>query len=178
MKHPLHLFNYCPKCGSNRFSVNDFKSKYCEDCGFVFYFNASAANVALIVNEKNELLVAQRAKEPAKGTLDLPGGFADCMETAEEGVIREVMEETGLNVTATRYLFSLPNIYIYSDFEVHTLDMFFLCEVKNCTLIHPDDDVEKLQWIPMDKIEPERFGLQSIRKGIVRFINEFVEKGK
>lgn len=178
MEHPLRLFKYCPKCGSNKFVINDFKSKRCEDCGFVFYFNASAANVAIIVNNKNELLVARRAKEPAKGTLDLPGGFADCGETVEDGVAREVMEETGLHVTATKYLFSLPNVYIYSGFEVHTLDMFFLCEIENMNFIQPNDDVEQLQWIPIEEIDPSEFGLQSIGKGVKKFINEFVEKRK
>ena len=38
------------------------------------------------LNEKKELLVCRRAKEPAKGTLDLPGGFIDMNETGEEGV--------------------------------------------------------------------------------------------
>lgn len=98
MKHPLAQFLYCPECGSPHFEVNNEKSKKCTDCGFVYYFNPSAATVALILNEKNELLVCRRAKEPAKGTLDLPGGFIDMNETGEEGVAREVLEETGLKV--------------------------------------------------------------------------------
>ena len=75
MNHPLAQFLYCPECGSPHFEVNNEKSKKCTDCGFVYYFNPSSATVALILNEKKELLVCRRAKEPAKGTLDLPGGF-------------------------------------------------------------------------------------------------------
>ena len=45
-----------------------------------------AATVALILNGRNELLVCRRAKEPAKGTLDLPGGFIDMTETGEEAL--------------------------------------------------------------------------------------------
>lgn len=166
-EHPLRLFGYCPRCGSNHFAENDFKSKKCGNCGFVLYFNPIAATVAVIMNEKGELLVARRAKEPAKGTLDLPGGFTDSFETAEEGVAREVAEETGLTVTGTRYLFSLPNKYIYSGFEEHTLDLFFLCRV-NSQAIKANDDVEELHWVALDSVVPEEFGLQSIRKGIER----------
>lgn len=94
MEHPLSQFKYCPKCGSEHFEIHNEKSKFCKDCGFVYYFNSSSATVALILNERNELLVCRRAKEPAKGTLDLPGGFIDMAETGEEGVAREVKEET------------------------------------------------------------------------------------
>ena len=86
MAHPLHQFRFCPKCGSSQFAENNEKSKKCADCGFVYYFNSSAAVVAVIENAAGEILVARRAKDPAKGTLDLPGGFIDMHETAEEAV--------------------------------------------------------------------------------------------
>ena len=116
MEHPFSQFKYCPKCGSVHFEINNEKSKRCADCRFVYYFNPSAATVALIMNERNELLVCRRAKDPAKGTLDLPGGFIDMAETGEEGVSREVKEETGMEVKKVEYLFSLPNIYVYSGY--------------------------------------------------------------
>ena len=173
MSHPLHLFGYCPRCGNNNFDIHDFKSKKCHNCGFVLYFNPCAATVAVIFNNKSELLVAQRAKEPAKGTLDLPGGFLDSFETAEEGVSREVAEETGLSVASCDYLFSLPNKYIYSGFEEHTLDLFFACKVTDDTLPRANDDVEQLHWMPLEKIDPEQFGLESIRKGVSKLIEMY-----
>ena len=115
MKHPLAQFLYCPECGSPHFEVNNEKSKKCTDCGFVYYFNPSSATVALILNEKKELLVCRRAKEPAKGTLDLPGGFIDMNETGEEGVGREVWEgrKSDLSVLPAEhlYLFRLSRSY-------------------------------------------------------------------
>ena len=150
--HPLELFKYCPKCGSSHFEVRNAKAKKCADCGFVYYFNSSAATVAFILNHKNELLVCRRGKEPAKGTLDLSGGFIDMYETGEEGVAREVMEETGLKVTEAVYQFSLPNTYLYSGFLVHTLDL--------------SDSF----WMPLDQINPDEFGLDSVREGVARFL--------
>lgn len=171
MEHPLYQFRYCPKCGSEHFKVHNEKSKQCADCGFIYYFNPSSATVALILNEKNELLVCRRAKDPAKGTLDLPGGFIDMNETGEEGVAREVLEETGLKVEKTTYLFTLPNIYVYSGFPVHTLDMFFLCRVKDTSHIAAMDDAADAFFVPLMEIHPEDFGLDSIRKGLDMFIH-------
>ena len=170
--HPLELFKYCPKCGSAAFHVKDEKAKRCEECGFVYYFNSSADTVAFILNEKNELLVCRRAKEPKKGTLDLTGGFIDRFETGEEGVAREVKEETGLEVEEATYLFSLPNTYLYSGFLAHTLDLFFRCNVKDESRLQAMDDVAESFWMPLDKINPEEFGLDSVREGVKRFLKE------
>ena len=177
MKHPLDIFDYCPRCGAEGFAVNDFKSKRCPKCDFVLYFNAVAAVVAVIVNDRGELLVARRAKEPAQGTLDLPGGFVDSFETGEEAVAREVLEETGLIVSETKYLFSLPNKYVYSGFEEHTLDLFFLCRTDTSESPKANDDVEELLWMPTEEIDPTLFGLQSISKGVAMLkekINEII----
>lgn len=171
MNHPFTQFHYCPKCGSHHFEIHDEKSKKCVDCGFVYYFNPATATVALIINDQNELLVCRRAKEPAKGTLDLPGGFIDMNETAEEGVAREVKEETGLDVIRCNYLFSLPNRYIYSDFTVHTVALFFRCQVNNYLHLQAMDDAAELYFIPLENIHPEEFGLGSIREGLKRFLH-------
>lgn len=170
MQHPLHQFLYCPKCGSSRFVEHNVKSKKCLDCGFVYYFNPSAAVVAVIENPKGELLVAVRAKDPAKGTLDLPGGFVDMYETAEEAVVREVWEETLLKVVSTEYLFSIPNLYVYSGFEVQTVDLFFRCKINNFNDLNANDDVAQLQFVAREKLHPADFGLVSIRKGIEKFL--------
>ena len=170
--HPLELFKYCPKCGSPSFVKNNEKSKRCDDCGFVYYFNASSATVAFILNEKGELLVCRRAKEPAKGTLDLAGGLVDRFETGEEGVAREVREETGLEVVDAAYQFSLPNTYMYSGFLVHTLDQFFLCRVKYEKNLNAMDDVADSFWVSLSEVNPEEFGLDSVREGVKRFLKE------
>lgn len=170
--HPLDLFKYCPKCGSPSFVEHGEKSKRCADCGFVYFFNVSSATVAFILNGKGELLVCRRAKEPKAGTLDLAGGFVDCFETGEEGVAREVLEETGLEVVEAKYQFSLPNTYLYSGFLVHTLDQFFLCRVKEGSILKAMDDVAESFWVPLYEVRPEEFGLDSVREGVKRFLKE------
>ncbi|MFT4221870.1 NUDIX hydrolase [Dysgonomonas sp.] len=164
--HPLSQFKFCPKCGSDKFIENNVKSKRCKNCGFVYYFNSCAATVAVIINENKELLVATRAHEPVKGTLDLPGGFVDLHETGEEAMSREVKEETGLDVDEIKYLFSVPNIYIYSGFEVHTLDLVYLCKIKDTHVLKAEDDVAKLEFIKISELNPDLFGLLSIKEVI------------
>ena len=80
-------------------------------------------------------------------------------ETAEEGVTREVLEETGLKVKEAIYRFTLPNIYVYSGFPVHTLDMFFLCKVEDTSHIAAMDDAADAFFVPVAEIRPEDFGL-------------------
>ena len=165
-KHPLYQFKFCPKCGSAHFVDNNFKSKRCEACGFIYYFNPSSATVAVIINDRNEIMVATRAHEPAKGTYDLPGGFVDMNETAEKALIREVKEETGLEVVSAQYLFSMPNLYIYSGFQVETTDLFFLCKLQNSSKFSAQDDVAELKFIPIADLDPSLFGLRSVKLGI------------
>lgn len=164
-------FKFCPVCGSSHFVTNNEKSKRCETCGFVYYFNPSAAVAIFIINEKGELLVCRRAKDPAKGTLDLPGGFIDMHETAEQGIAREIKEELNVEFKNLTYLFSLPNIYPYSGLEIHTLDMFFTCTVSDFSPMKAADDVAEIFFISTEKINLSDFGLVSIKRAIEKWIN-------
>ena len=175
MEHPLKKFRFCPVCGSARFEVNNFKSKKCGDCGFSYYANPCSATAAFIVNDNDEMLVVRRAKDPARGTLDLPGGFVDMGETVEEGMRREIKEETGLDVTEIHYLFSSPNVYIYSGMGIHTLDMDFLVPVHGDpeaikAAVRAADDAAEALWIPISQVNPADFGLTSIRNAVIRFL--------
>lgn len=166
MLHPLHQFAYCPKCGAKSFVERNEKAKQCTACGFVYYFNPSSSVACFIRNPQDELLLVRRAKEPAKGTLDLPGGFVDLFESAEEAARREVKEETGLDLAGIRYLFSLPNLYPYLGFEVHTLDMFFECTVPSFEGACAEDDAAEILILPVEGLRAEAFGLTSIRKAV------------
>ena len=168
----MDLFRFCPVCGSAEFNRNNDSSKRCRRCGFVYYFNPRASVAVFIVNEKGELLVGRRAKAPAKGTLDLPGGFTEYGETVEEAVRREVKEETGLDVREGKYLFSLPNVYPYSGLNVHTMDLFFECRVDTTEHLSAMDDVAELFFVPMEKLDPDLFGLLSVRKGVEIYLSD------
>lgn len=174
MQHPLELFHFCPKCGSSEFEIHNALSKHCANCGFTYYQNPRASTAAFILNGKGELLVARRAKDPAKGTLDLPGGFVDNYENAEQGMVREIEEETGLKVEADKvqYMFSIPNIYRYSGMDIHTLDLFFLCQVAEDAEVKAADDAAELTWLPLREVYVERFGLRSIREAVHRFLQQ------
>ncbi len=172
--HPLEKFHYCPVCGSKDFETNNVKSKKCGNCGFVYYANPGSATAAFILDEEQNLLVVRRGKEPAKGTLDLPGGFCDMEETVEEGMRREIAEETGLQVDNLKYLFSAPNLYEYSGMGIHTLDMNFLVRIPGVRpAVQAADDAAEALWIPLSAVDPEKFGLTSIRQSVTRFLKEY-----
>lgn len=154
--------------------IHNALSRHCANCGFTYYQNPRASTAAFILNARGELLVARRGKEPAKGTLDLPGGFVDNNENAEQGMVREIREETGLVIDAgdIRYMFSIPNVYHYSGMDIHTLDLFFACHVPEDADIKAADDAAELMWLSLREVYVERFGLRSIREAVHRFLQQ------
>jgi mutator protein MutT len=169
MNHPLKAFEFCPRCGSKQFNINDERSRHCTNCNLTYYANASASTAAIITNSKGEVLLTTRAFNPAKGMLDLPGGFVDMNETAEEAIIRELKEELNINIQNPKYLFSIPNEYEFSGITVHTLDIFFKIEIDDNTIIKTDDDVASAQFYDLNNVNIENIGLQSIKTAIEKF---------
>lgn len=154
---------FCPRCAAGKFNVYGDKSYQCEGCGFQWYVNMSAAVAAIIKNENNEILFTRRAFDPARGTYDLPGGFIDLGETAEQAIIREIREELNLEVTESRYWKSFPNKYCFKGMEYNTLDMVFFCSVKEFTGLEANDDVADYLFVNINDMKSEMIGLLSIR---------------
>ena len=139
----------------------------------IFVKPAVGAIITKQTDNNEFILVQDRKKNSADGTdglLEIPAGKIRDYENIFDALRREVWEETGLKVEKATYQFSLPNIYIYSGFPVHTLDMFFLCTVKDMSHFSAMDDVADSFFLPLSDIHPEDFGLDSIRRGLVQFL--------
>ena len=94
---------------------------------------------------------------------------------SEEGMCREIKEETGLDVHDIQYLFSSPNVYLYSGMGVHTLDMDFLVPLHGDpnafkAVVRAADDAAEALWIPVSQVNPDEFGLTSIRHAVIRYL--------
>lgn len=146
------------------------KSHRCGACGHKLYVNEVAATVALIVNAQGELLFVRRRYDPAKGTLDLPGGFVDVGETAEHAIIREVREELNLEVSELQFFGSFPNRYLFGGVVYFTLDLTFTCTVRDFSPLLAADDVEGYLFAHPQKVNLDEIGLESIREVVKAYI--------
>lgn len=162
--HPSQVFKFCPFCGAESFGWDGVKSFRCGTCGHRFYINESAAVVAIIENSKGELLLTVRKNDPFKGMLDLPGGFVDLGETAEDAVRREIKEELNLAVEELTFFGSFPNRYIFGGIVYFTLDITFCAKVSDFSKISASDDVESYRFIPARDIDLSSVGLDSIKE--------------
>ena len=108
--------------------------------------------VAVILEKDKKILLGRRGIDPAKGKWDILGGFIEREESAEETAAREIMEETGLRVRATKYLGSLPDVY--GETKVPTINFCFVAEVEGGEL-KPQSDVESLAWFTPDELPQE-----------------------
>ncbi len=170
---PGEVLKFCPKCGSGRFVYDGGKSFLCEECGFNYYINSSSAVASVIINSQGEILLTIRAFEPQKGKLDLPGGFVDPMESAEEAVRREIKEELNLDIAEMRYLVSFPNEYVFKGFSVYTTDLAFICKVTDFNGIEANDDISGYRFVKPDEIDFDEISSDSIRDILRRYIDQF-----
>ena len=111
-------------------------------------FRSPRPAVAILITKcTGVVLLARRAVEPAKGMWDIPGGFVEPGESAEQTVVREAREETGLEVRVTAFLGSLPDVY--GEAMLPTLNLCFTAEVAGGDM-QAQSDVASLEWFSVD----------------------------
>ena len=170
--NPLKVLKFCPKCGSARFEKSCDHSLKCADCGFHLFINSAAAVAALIADENGKLMLVTRGVEPNYGKLDLPGGFIDPGETAENAVHRELAEELGLIVKSLKYIGSAPNEYIFSDYTVFTLDLAFEIIAETTDDLKPMDDILDFNFYSEKEINYDDISAPSIKQFVKNFFED------
>lgn len=109
---------------------------------------------------KLKILLVRRGKEPYAGTWAFPGGFLRTDETAEEGALRELREETALTPSSP-----IVQLGVFSDVKrdprERVITIAFYALVKPSQVIGGDDAAEAA-WYPVDELPPLAFDHQKI----------------
>ena len=111
----------------------------------------------VIFNERGEILLQKRSDN---GFWALPGGAVDIGESVEQGVMREVLEETGLHVIVKRLIgiYSDPKLYVIASYPggdiVHYVTLLFECERQSGELAISDESTD-IGYFPLDAL-PEK----------------------
>ena len=103
--------------------------------------------VGAVILHRDRVLLVERGQSPLKGYWSLPGGVLEKGERLEEGVRREVLEETGLVVKPVRVITIFERIMrdARGRIEYHYVLIDYLCRVTGGTL-KPADDVSRAEW--------------------------------
>lgn len=171
--NPFKVLRFCPKCGKSEWQEVMPNMRVCKICAYENYKNPTIGASGLVFDDRGRLLVVRRAKDPAKGTLDIPGGFCEVGEKVEDAVKREIFEETGIVVEATEFLFDLPNDYEYRGIDLYPLDFFFKCKLIDMSRIKLDlKENSEILFISPSELNPDDFGLLTNRQAIKLYFNK------
>jgi 8-oxo-dGTP diphosphatase len=128
-------YRFCPICGSSLepFQDDDQQRLRCPSCAWIRYRNPTTG-VAVILLSGSKLLLGQRHG----GGWCIPCGHVEWDETIEEAALREMREETGLEVTLESVYAVLSNFH---DLDNHTVGIWYRGTAKSLDEAHAGGDL-------------------------------------
>jgi 8-oxo-dGTP diphosphatase len=174
-KEDTHLeqFMYCPFCGT-QLALKEKGGKQrpaCPGCGFVQFRNP-VPGVVVLIEREGHVLLGKRRGGFGEGKWGLPQGYVEFDEDFLTAAIREVKEETGLDVEIRSILNVVSNLLSPS---LHTLAIILLADVVGGELC-AGDDLETLEWVPFAGPLPE-MAFEADQRIIERYENMNLEDG-
>lgn len=116
--------------------------------------------VDALVTWRDEVLLIERGRLPGRGLMALPGGFVDPSETLATACVREVREETGLElaaeVPAAARVFDDPERSLRGRTITHVFH-FDLDPARARPAVAGADDARAARWLPQAGLGPAQF---------------------
>lgn len=170
--HSRHLF--CGVCGSPTESQDAGHLRKClnQNCS-AGHFPRTDPAVIMLVQKDDRALLGRKA-EWMPGMYSTLAGFVEPGESLEQAVAREVMEESGVEITNIRYHSSQPWPFPSS------LMLGFFADAVTEKLIPWDDELEDLQWFTRQDLADGGAGIaQRPRSDSIarRLIDEWIRQG-
>jgi NAD+ diphosphatase len=163
----LRAWQWCPRC---RAELAHGEGRVdCASCGFAWYANSQPTSSAVVLDEEGRILLARRAVGPDEGKWDLPGGFLEEGEHPRPAVIRELREETGLEIEPLDLVAFEVDAYGEDEDAPATLNLYWSARVLSGEPAAADD-VSELRWFrPHDLPSDEELAFQVNARLLARF---------
>jgi len=110
--------------------------------------------VGAVIVRDGMILLGKRRNEPGKGKWSIPGGAVELGESVEQTVIREVKEETGLDVEKPEHIDVVDNVDFDEPGKVryHFVIIDYFVKLKGGSL-KASSDAAELKWVAFEEIE-------------------------
>lgn len=123
--------------------------------------------VAVLIMRDGKFLVGKRMGAHAAGTWGVPGGHLEFGESWEECAIREIKEETGLNVVSPVFLGVTNDVMQEESRHYVTIFMKCECPAEREPIITEPDRFEELRWVDADHLPAPLFS------PLARFVSKY-----
>jgi ADP-ribose pyrophosphatase YjhB (NUDIX family) len=111
------------------------------------YPEAPLVGVGAVVVDQGRVLLIRRGSEPLKGCWSLPGGLLELGESLHQGVIREVREETSLEVEPLELVELLDRVHRQGErVQYHYVIADYLCRLVSGEL-RAASDADAARWV-------------------------------
>ena len=117
-----------------------------------------------------KVLLIERGSDPYKGCWAFPGGFMDMDETTDQCAIRELKEETGLDLTDVQPIGTYSKVD--RDPRGRTITVAYMAVVNAPLEVKGQDDAAKAQWFPIDKLPELAFDHDEIMRDAVTLFHK------
>ena len=134
------------------------------------YPDRPIVGVGGVVVSHGRVVLVRRAKAPRMGEWSIPGGMLELGETLRAGVVREIEEETGLEVNSETVLDVFDSIVTDADgrTQYHYVLVDYLCSVSGGEL-RAASDVSEARWATLEEVVSlvkREMTVAVIRKGL------------